>query len=370
LRGGEAFASGEDPGRMGVALRQRCTPARRLLVSVEATAGVPRHPPADPAAPRVLAKGAGGWARAWFDRPSRVAGTLEVTAAGALVSVLPLQAWEASTFAILVAAAGTAIGFAALRFAVGERLPAWSLNVDVAVGNVLLTLATAASTREHADLANLYLLLGVFAFLYLPFRAAIAHLGAAGAAYGVVLATAQGSAEPAPLAWLSVFGTAGVLCAVVTGLVGVLRKSAREDHLTGLANRRHWEERLDEELERARRSQAPLSVLVADLDGFKEVNDTLGHHGGDNLLRDVAARWSTIVRASSDLLARLGGDEFALLLPGTDERGSHGLARRLAEALPGGIRASFGTATWDRAESASELVRRADLALYRAKRGR
>ena len=311
---------------------------------------------------------AAGWARAFFTHPSRVAAFLWAMGAGTVAFVLTQQAWSTTAFSALVVEAGTAALCAALRLGVGPHLPVWSLNVDVALGNLLITVAVAVGAFRHVNLANLYLLVVVFSLLYLPFRAALGHLGAAGAAYALVLGLGPRPAEPAPVAWLSVFGTAVVLGAVVTGLVSVLRVSAREDHLTGLANRRHWDERLDQELERARRSRAPLSVVVADLDRFKAVNDAFGHPAGDRLLRDVASRWQTAVRNGGDLLARLGGDEFALLAPGTDEPGCHRLARRLAAALPEGVRASFGTATWDRSENASGLVRRADHAMYHNKR--
>lgn len=153
-------------------------------------------------------------------------------------------------------------------------------------------------------------------------------------------------------------------------LASVLRTVAREDPLTGLANRRSWDERLDAELERAKRSGEAVSVVVADLDGFKAVNDAHGHHAGDRLLQATASSWRAATRGGGDFLARLGGDEFGLLLSGADEVGARGLARRLTEALPAGLSASVGVVTWDRVEGASDLVRRADRAMYHAKRRR
>ncbi len=259
---------------------------------------------------------------------------------------------------------------AALRATLGERLPRWSLQVDVGLGNLLVSAAAAGAASEHTNLANLYLLVEVFALLYLPLRSALVHVGAAGVAYAIVLGVGPQTGEPPVVAWLAVFGTAVVLGAVIVGLVSVLRAAAREDPLTGLANRRSWDERLEAELERSARSGAALSVVVLDLDGFKAVNDAQGHHAGDRVLQAAARSWQAATRSGGDLVARIGGDEFSVLAPGSDEIGAHHLARRLIDALPEGVAASVGVATWDRAEGASDLVRRADRAMYLAKRRR
>ncbi|MDA8062574.1 MAG: GGDEF domain-containing protein [Actinomycetota bacterium] len=292
------------------------------------------------------------WARAFFFHPSRVAAALASTGALAI---------------FLVVAGAVAALVAAVRVVIGERLPRWSLHVDVASGNLLVSVAVAASATKHVDLANLYLLVALFAVLYLPLRGALAHLATAGVAYAVVLGVGAHPAEPPIVAWLSVFGSAAVLSVIVVGLVSALRSTAREDPLTGLANRRMWDERFEEEMERSARSDTALSVLVADLDGFKAVNDAGGHEAGDRVLQDLARAWREVVRGAGDFLARLGGDEFGLLAPDLDEIGARSLAKRLADAIPPGISASIGVATWDRSEGASDLLRRADRAMYRNK---
>ena len=126
----------------------------------------------------------------------------------------------------------------------------------------------------------------------------------------------------------------------------------------------------DGDLERSARSGAALSIVVLDLYDFKAVNDAGGHEASDRLLQAAARSRQTATRAGGDLMARVGGDEFGLLAPGTDEIGAHHLARRLTEALPEGVSASVGVATWDRAEGASDLVRRADRAMCNAKKHR
>jgi diguanylate cyclase len=168
-------------------------------------------------------------------------------------------------------------------------------------------------------------------------------------------------------AWSAIFGTTAFTAVIVLALVGLLRLTNREDVLTGLANRRYWDERFTEELERSRRTGASLSVVMIDIDGFKAVNDRLGHDAGDHLLVEVANTWGLVSRASGDLLARLGGDEFAVLATGADELGVRRLAGRLGDPLPEGIFCSFGTATWDRVENGSDLLRRADQAMYETK---
>jgi diguanylate cyclase (GGDEF)-like protein/PAS domain S-box-containing protein len=146
-----------------------------------------------------------------------------------------------------------------------------------------------------------------------------------------------------------------------------LSAAARLDPLTGVANRRVWEEELARALSRARRDRQPLSVAILDLDNFKGFNDDWGHPRGDRLLRDVAAAWTHVLR-DVDFLARYGGDEFAVVMPGCTGPDALTVLQRLREATPERQQTSGGVAQWDGDESAEELVGRADAALFEAKR--
>ncbi len=150
-------------------------------------------------------------------------------------------------------------------------------------------------------------------------------------------------------------------------LVRALDARARTDELTGLANRRTWDEELPREFARAKRSGRPLSVAILDLDHFKTYNDTFGHPAGDRLLRAVAAGWGTRLR-ETDLLARYGGEEFGLVLPDCDLDGAHHVLDELRLCMPDGSTCSIGVACWDGTESPESVVARADAALYDAKR--
>jgi diguanylate cyclase len=150
-------------------------------------------------------------------------------------------------------------------------------------------------------------------------------------------------------------------------LLEKLHRLALTDELTGLANRRSWHDHLEHALARARRSAAPLSVVVLDLNGFKQVNDKQGHAAGDRLLRTVSACWSSVLR-DSDILGRIGGDEFAVILEQTDEVTAARIAQRLDGSLPAEtVSAASGTATWNRREDVEGLLSRADAAMYERK---
>jgi diguanylate cyclase (GGDEF)-like protein/PAS domain S-box-containing protein len=151
-----------------------------------------------------------------------------------------------------------------------------------------------------------------------------------------------------------------------TDLMAQLRSSARTDPLTGLPNRRVWDEDLEREIARARRHGGNLCLAMLDLDRFKAFNDHHGHQGGDQLLAATATAWRPVLRAT-DTLARYGGEEFAVLLPHSDEEGAMTVVGRLLEVVPLGQTASAGVAVWDGQESATELLARADGALYEAK---
>jgi diguanylate cyclase (GGDEF)-like protein len=147
-----------------------------------------------------------------------------------------------------------------------------------------------------------------------------------------------------------------------------LERLAREDALTGLANRRAWDEALELALERATRAdRADVCVAVLDLDHFKAYNDAHGHPAGDALLRAVGERWRAELRGV-DLLARYGGEEFVALLPGCPLHEARPVLERLRRVMPAGSTASVGLAQWDGRETSDGLMRRADEALYRAKR--
>ncbi|MDI6103417.1 bifunctional diguanylate cyclase/phosphodiesterase [Actinoplanes sp. NEAU-A12] len=176
------------------------------------------------------------------------------------------------------------------------------------------------------------------------------------------------------------------VCALV--LVGHQRRAERQskrrlheathDPLTGLGNRAMFQERLGEAVRHGAEAGEPFSLLLVDLDRFKEVNDTLGHHAGDVLLCEVAQRLVQACR-SGDTVMRLGGDEFALVLPTTRSRADALEAgRRLLRALRGPIRlngllididASIGVSSYPAdGHDAAELLQHADVAMYAAKR--
>ncbi|MEK6326974.1 MAG: sensor domain-containing diguanylate cyclase [Actinomycetota bacterium] len=149
-----------------------------------------------------------------------------------------------------------------------------------------------------------------------------------------------------------------------------LERVARTDDLTGLPNHRAWEEALPREVTRAGREGGALCVAILDLDNFKEYNDRHGHQAGDLLLKEIAASWQQMLRAT-DVLARYGGEEFALALPGCLAVEAENLLERLRESMTHGETCSAGLAWWDGEESAQDLFGRADAALYVAKaRGR
>ena len=157
------------------------------------------------------------------------------------------------------------------------------------------------------------------------------------------------------------------------------RTQALTDDLTGLANRRHLVDTLHATIESAHEQGDELALLLIDLDGFKELNDTLGHHAGDEVLRQIGPRLQDLLR-NDDTLARLGGDEFAVILRPGDEASASTAGLRLRAALEesfavGGIHvhidASVGIALYPgHAPDAMGLLQRADVAMYQAKRMR
>jgi diguanylate cyclase (GGDEF)-like protein len=151
-------------------------------------------------------------------------------------------------------------------------------------------------------------------------------------------------------------------------LVALLATQARTDPLTGAANRRSWDEAMDRELARARRTGDPLTVALIDMDHFKAYNDTQGHAAGDGLLRDIV----TAIRAelrTGDVIARWGGEEFALALPGCDLQQAQTIASRLLRVVPSGQTASIGLTQARTQDTPRALIERADRALYIAKDG-
>lgn len=153
-----------------------------------------------------------------------------------------------------------------------------------------------------------------------------------------------------------------------------VRELMLTDPLTGVANRRHLDERLAMELARQQRYAQPLAVIMTDIDRFKQVNDTYGHAVGDDMLQAFACQLKDNIRAS-DFLARYGGEEFMLLLPNTTAEEAVALAERMREStkqirltnLELSITASFGVVIAQPKETMADVLARADKAMYQAK---
>jgi len=154
-----------------------------------------------------------------------------------------------------------------------------------------------------------------------------------------------------------------------------LRIMATTDQLTGICNRAHFDEHLKQAIREVDRYDGNLSILMFDIDRFKQVNDELGHDGGDEVLKEVVKRVSAKLR-DSDIFARWGGEEFMVLAPGIDRAGGERLADKLLAAIRAveagtsdPVTASVSVAVYRRGEKVQALLKRLDNALYQAKRG-
>lgn len=156
-----------------------------------------------------------------------------------------------------------------------------------------------------------------------------------------------------------------------------IEESSQRDGLTGLFNRKFFDEQITQEIQRTRRYKWPLALAMVDLDHFKSVNDTYGHNAGDIVLRSTANRLQGMLRAT-DTLCRYGGEEFALILPHITQEHSKFLLDRLRKAIESmivelddgttiSVTLSVGIAQFIEGVSSGELVRRADGALYASK---
>jgi diguanylate cyclase (GGDEF)-like protein len=260
-------------------------------------------------------------------------------------------------------------------------MPSWSFDLLLASGTVLIEWTVWASGDSTSSYAMLFFWIAIWAFYFLPQWRAIVQLVVIAFAYAAVVALADDRSSTAVIHWAVTNGAlivAGALIGVQRAqtrrIVRRLADDARRDTLTGLINRRGFEELFETELERARRTDGQLSVIVADLDRFKRLNDRFGHQAGDHALQRVAEILQTVKRRI-DTAARIGGEEFAVIVPSSDHHAAYILAERMRREVretfasdASCLTVSLGVAAFSvHGASAEALVRNADQALYAAK---
>ncbi|MGH9029651.1 MAG: GGDEF domain-containing protein [Acidimicrobiales bacterium] len=254
----------------------------------------------------------------------------------------------------------------------------WSLSTLVVV-----VVAVALDGGSKSPLGVLLVLPVLFAALvYPPFEVGMMAL-LSETAFVVIVVSEPGPGASRSLVTGVMLALAGVISLMAsvnryvqersTGRLQTrLHELATHDGLTGCLSYRAFREALSAEAARARRYLRPFSVVLADLDSFKSINDTYGHDVGDVIVRGVARAFRTGARAP-DVVGRIGGDEFAILLPETSSVRAEQVARRLQQhvrntSFPVAVTVSYGSATWfGPGDDLEEVIRRADQALYAAK---
>lgn len=303
---------------------------------------------------------------------------------GVVTVILPPAGSGSDAVVVAIGSLAAVIG---LTMIVARRpLPEWVLALVLALGTLLITLATyegGPGQTGAADNEILYLWACLFSFYFLSFPHALAQLSWAGLTYGLLLhaqGVATNDAVTRLVVTLSTLLVAGLLVVGLRrwldGLLSELIDRARLDSLSGLLNRQALEERAAIELARRRRDGSSVGVLIIDIDGFKAINDSIGHLAGDDVLRCVARVLEEETRVV-DAVARVGGDEFAVLLPGATATAAMTIAERLCEAVHVSVREarielaiSIGVASGPGSgETLAELWQAADRAMYSAKRG-
>jgi diguanylate cyclase (GGDEF)-like protein len=254
-----------------------------------------------------------------------------------------------------------------LLWRLGARMGA--LRTHAAVG--LITLLTgllawrSATAVGIVGLGPIMLAVALFAGFFLSPRAVRLHI----LAMLVVASAGAWAAAPSGFAnaWIDLVASVALVAEVQARMAQRLRAAASTDPLTGVANRRAWEDDAERQLAHAGRTGEPVTVALLDLDSFKEVNDRHGHGAGDALLQELTGAWRGRLRRG-DTLGRYGGDEFVLCLPATDQAD----ARELLQQLEATHESSWSTglATRRSGETLTALVARADADLYARKQHR
>jgi len=259
-----------------------------------------------------------------------------------------------------------------------KRLPAWAM-VILGLGLVAVVGIFDGITGPDYSFSAFYLV-PVVATAWYAGRISAIVVAVAGAVAWLAadMAGKRYHGLPLELIWneaveLSLFLFAALVISSLKGRLDREEELARTDQLTGIANRRRFNELAGDEIRRARRYRSPFTVMYLDIDNFKVVNDTLGHSEGDHLLRQVAVTIRDNVR-ESDTVARLGGDEFALLLPETGREVAPAVAAKVRGRLRDEVERrwpvtfSIGMVTYLAAPaSVDEMIRRADLLMYAVK---
>ena len=338
-------------------------------------------------------------ASVWLDG---IVGVLAVAAVGAAVIVGPMLRGGDGTTAELIVNAAYPIGdlllvsmvAAFVGFSCAGHGRSWLLLglgfFVFAYADTLYLYELTQGSYEHGSTLDSMWLLGTalmaLAAWQLPpttsaepgWRAHVLPLTAWVISLAVLIVAGLGHLDPIAVCFAAAAQLAAIARTALTvrdlRLLAETRRQASTDELTGLPNRRWFDRALGEAIERASERGGSLALLVIDLDHFKELNDTLGHHAGDRVLAQLGARLRPAL-GPGDVAARLGGDEFAVLVEGAGEAQTAG--ERIAEALGERftvegielqVTPSIGIALYpDHGEDAETLLQRADVAMYQAK---
>ncbi len=278
---------------------------------------------------------------------------------------LALSSWPMTTRLIAIALVLLALLFTSVLRSAHRQIPIWILVLQCIFGSILVSAGVAISAGEsYASIAVFYVVIAVYCFHFLtvPIATAFVVLGAAG--YALAL---QHVGVENWLPAVALMAGSGLTAGVMTNLlVQRISRLAAEDALTGLTNRRAWEALLRHAVLNAPRNLGPFSIVLLDLDNFKQINDSRGHIAGDRLLQQVARALQRVTR-KGDVAARWGGDEFALLLLKCDRHEARRIVGRIGEELAGIIEFSAGTGTWRTAQTMQDILETADTELYAVK---
>src|SRR5579884_1268255 len=246
--------------------------------------------------------------------------------AGATLLLVSLATPAGADHVRVLTAAAAGYGIAGV-VALGQRsLPTWSFQLFLACATVMIEWVVYGSDGKAATYTVFYFWIATYAFQFFRTWQAALQLVFIFSSYAVVVGLISDPTSPSATRW-AVTTAALVVSGAMVGalkhrnahLMEDLSNSARTDALSGLLNRRGFEERAAAELAQATRRGERLSMLICDLDGFKAINDEFGHQEGDRALRLVGRVLADEMRAG-DTAARIGGEEFAVLLTGTDEQ--------------------------------------------------